>query len=131
MRREFAAGHEEAAAAFLLTPLSSMLVFATLVGAAIAWRRRPETHKRLMLLATINLLDAAIARWPIAFTADWMFLAATDVFILAALAYDVATRRRVAAAYIWGGALLLAGQVLRVLGGPTDTWQALARQILQ
>lgn len=131
MRREFAAGYEGEAAAFLLTPFSAMLVFLTLVAAAIASRRRPETHKRLMLLATISLLDAAIARWPITFNADWMFLAATDVFIVLALAYDMATRRRVAAAYIWGGALVVSGQALRVFVGPTDAWRAIARQILQ
>ena len=131
MRREFAAGYEAEAAAFLLTPFSAMLVFTTLLAAAIAWRRRPETHKRLMLLATISLLDAAIARWPVTFTADWMFLAATDVFIVVALAYDLVTRRRLATAYLWGGAIVVAGQVLRFLGGPTDTWRAVARHILQ
>lgn len=131
MRREFAAGYEEEAAAFLLTPFSAMLVFTTLVAGAVLWRRRPETHKRLMLLATISLLDAAIARWPVTFGADWMFLAATDVFIVVALAYDLAIRRRVASAYIWGGAVVVAGQALRLLAGPTDAWRALARHILQ
>ena len=131
MRREFAAGYEQEAAAFLLTPFSAMLVFAALVAAAIVWRRRPETHKRLMLLATISLLDAAIARWPVSFSADWILLAATDLFIVAAMAFDLATRRRVAAAYLWGGTLVVAGQALRVLGGPTDTWRAVARQFLQ
>jgi hypothetical protein len=131
MRREFAAGYEEEAAAFLLTPFSAMLVFGTLVALAIAHRHHAETHKRLMLLATISLLDAAIARWPITFTADWMFLAATDVFIAVAATYDLATRRRVSAVYVWGSAVVVAGQVLRILGGPTETWRALARQMLQ
>ena len=131
MRREFAAGYEEEAAAFLLTPFSAMLVFGTLVALAVVYRHHADTHKRLMLLATISLLDAAIARWPIAFTADWMFLAATDVFIAVAATYDLATRQRVSAAYVWGSAVVVAGQVLRILGGPTETWRALARQILQ
>jgi hypothetical protein len=131
MRREFAAGHEEAAAAFLLTPFSAMVVFAALVGAAIVWRRRPETHKRLMLLATISLLDAAIARWPITFTADWMFLALTDVFILVACVYDVATRGRIASAHVWGGALVVVGHVVRLTAGATDAWQTVARRILE
>ena len=37
MRRESAAGYE--AAAFLLTALSAMLVFTTLVAAALVWRQ--------------------------------------------------------------------------------------------
>lgn len=131
MRREFAAGYEAEAAAFLMTPFSAMAVFATLVAAAVAWRRRPATHKRLMLLATISLLDAALARWPLGLTADWTFLAATDLFILAAVAYDLAAHRRVAPAYIWGGAVIVLGQSLRLIAGPTDAWRAIARQILQ
>jgi hypothetical protein len=43
-----------------------MLVFAILATAGILYRRRPETHKRLMLVATISLLGAAISRWPFA-----------------------------------------------------------------
>jgi hypothetical protein len=31
---------------------------------AIAQRRNPQSHKRWMLLATVNLITAAIARWP-------------------------------------------------------------------
>jgi len=36
---------------------------------AIANTRRPEIHKRLMLLAGISLLDAAVARWFLTFLA--------------------------------------------------------------
>jgi len=32
------------------------------VGLALAYRRRPEIHKRLMILATIALVFAAITR---------------------------------------------------------------------
>ena len=87
-----------------------MTVFLALVAAAVALRSRPQTHKRLMLLATINLLDAPIARWPGApgLTAVYVLV---DLFIVAAILYDLATRRRVDPAYVWGGAL--------VVGGPT------------
>ena len=42
--------------------LTSLIAFAGLAGAAIGWRRRPEIHKRLILIATIALLGAAAAR---------------------------------------------------------------------
>src|SRR6516162_9831370 len=48
------AAYENEELAFLTTPLSSMAVFCLLVAAAVRFRRRPEAHKRLMLLATIN-----------------------------------------------------------------------------
>ena len=43
-----------------------MALFATLVGLAVARRRDTQSHKRLMLLASVNLLAAGIARWPFA-----------------------------------------------------------------
>jgi hypothetical protein len=108
-----------------------MLVFGTLVALAIVYRQHAETHKRLMLLATISLLDAAVARWPVAFTADWMFVAVSDLFIVAAIAYDAVSRRRVAMAYVWGSALIVFAQGLRPIVGQTGAWHAIARAILQ
>jgi hypothetical protein len=56
--RRVAAGGPGLPLALLPIPLGGVLVFATLVAAGILYRRRPETHKRLMLLATINILGA-------------------------------------------------------------------------
>ena len=61
-RRNFAAGLENESLTFLTTPFFSMVVFLALVATAVYHRRAPETHKRLMLLATISILDAATAR---------------------------------------------------------------------
>ncbi len=41
----------------------NMGFFAACIAAALANVRRPETHKRLMLLATISLMGAPIGRW--------------------------------------------------------------------
>jgi uncharacterized membrane protein YozB (DUF420 family) len=38
--------------AFLIVPFSTIVVFPILIGAALKWRRRTETHKRLMLIGT-------------------------------------------------------------------------------
>ncbi len=53
--------------AFLTIPLGDMVVFASLVGAGFYFCRRMDAHKRLMLLATISILPAAVARLPFAF----------------------------------------------------------------
>src|SRR5690242_16690147 len=50
---------------FLIIPLGDMVVFAILIVAALYYRRRLDIHKRLMLLAAINLLVPAIARIPV------------------------------------------------------------------
>jgi hypothetical protein len=44
--------------------ISDILMFATFVAAALALRRNKEAHKRLMLLAYVSILNAAIARIP-------------------------------------------------------------------
>ena len=57
---------------FLTIPLGDMLVFGILVGAAFYFRRKLDAHKRLMLLASIALLPAGVARWPIGFISPSM-----------------------------------------------------------
>ena len=132
MRAQVDAGHAGEAQTFLTTPLLSMLVFLILVGAAVSLRRRPEAHKRLMLLGTISLLDAPIARWPLEFltTSAWALYAVADCFIVASMLYDVAVRRSVHPVYLWGGLLIVAGQALRVPIGQTEAWHAVARALL-
>jgi hypothetical protein len=132
-RRAIAEGHEREALAFLTTPLSSMAVFATLVAAAIRLRRQPAAHKRLMLLATISILDAATARWPLSIvaTTSWAYYVFADVFIAVAVLYDAVSRRRVHPVYIWGGLLVVVAQLLRTVVGNTGQWQAIARVMLE
>lgn len=132
MRRQVEAGFAQQAQAFLTTPLFSMVAFAAFVAAAIRFRRDSQTHKRLMLLATISILDAAVARLPFELlrTSNWNYLPATDVFLLAAILYDVASRRTVHQAYVWGGLVLVIEQALRIPVGETAAWQAIARVII-
>ena len=69
MKRSAAMGQLGAGVAFAIVPLSGILFFAVVLGLAIAKTRQPETHKRLMLLAAISILDAAVARWFLTFLA--------------------------------------------------------------
>ncbi len=121
MRGRFPA-EGDAALSFLTTPLFSMVAFAALVAAAIRLRRDPQTHKRLMLLATISILDAAVARLPFEFlrSSTWNYIPTTDVFLGAAILYDLVSRRTVHRAYIWGGLLLVIEQALRIPVGETE-----------
>jgi len=109
------------------------VMFATFVAAAIRYRRDPQTHKRLMLLATISILDAAVARLPLDVlrSASWAYLPATDVFLAVAILYDILSRHTVHRAYIWGGLLLIIEQALRIPVGETAAWQAIAHAILK
>lgn len=132
MRAQVLAGNVEPALAFLTTPLLSMLVFGILAGTGIAYRRRPEYHKRLLLLATINLLDAPVARWPLAIvqTSPWALYLVTDLFLVALIAHDWWTRRAVHPATAWGACAVVIGQAVRTPLGNTALWQSFARVLL-
>lgn len=126
-RRDIAAGHA-GAIAFLAVPLGDILAFSVLVAAGVVFRKRPETHKRLMLLATIALLPPSLARWPFAFMTSGprAIYACNDLFVAACLAYDLATRRRIHPSVLWGGLFLLASQPLRLAIAQTGAWRAFA-----
>ncbi|HET9338420.1 MAG TPA: hypothetical protein VFQ55_05435 [Casimicrobiaceae bacterium] len=113
---------------FLAVPFFDLMLFGSLVALAIAKRGEPQAHKRLMLLATINLTTAAIARWPVVSTlGPPAVFGATDLFIVALAAWDVRTRGRLHPATLWGGLAILVSQPLRLLVSGTEVWQAFAR----
>lgn len=114
---------------FLVVPLFDIVVFSILVAAAFCYRRRPDTHKRLMLLATISILPPAFARIPLAFISAALPLSAfalADVVLLGCISYDVALHRRLHRAYLWGGLLFVLSFPLRMAIAGTATWLAFA-----
>ncbi len=118
--------------AFLTIPLFDMLVFAILVGAGFYYRRRPDTHKRLMLLATISILPAAVARLPYVLQAGPLaFFGLTDLFIVACLIYDRMSRGRFHRATIWGGLLIVLSQPLRLIISGMQAWLSFASWLTQ
>jgi hypothetical protein len=112
--------------AFMAVPFGSLALFVACFGAALWQRRRPELHKRLVLLATIAILTPAIARLGFVGQRPVIALALTSLFVLAGIAYDYASRRHVHPAYLWGGLAILASGPLRILIGRSGAWHALA-----
>jgi hypothetical protein len=112
---------------FLIIPIGDILIFAALVGAALYYRRRPELHKRLMLVATIALLPPGIARWPIAsMGTPLVFFGLTDLILLGSIVYDHAKTRRLNPAFFWAGLLLIASHPLRLMLADTPAWLRIA-----
>lgn len=113
---------------FLAIPIFDIVLFATFVVLAAAMRRNAETHKRLMLLATINLVTAAIARWPGVLAAGPIaFFGLTDLFIVAIGVWDFRTRGRLHPVTLWGGLAIIVSQPLRLVVSGTEGWLAFAR----
>ena len=110
------AGEVAAAQAQLLGPLLDMLVFAPVFAAAVYYRRKPELHKRLMVVATTSLLIAAAGRMQ--FLGEPRNLLLLHLIwtapILLAMAHDFWRQRRVHPVYVLGlVVLVLEGPLVR------------------
>ena len=113
---------------FLAIPIFDMILFAAFVWLAIAQRGNSQTHKRLMLLATVNLVTAAIARWPgVLPLGPLAFFGLTDLFIVALAIWDFRTRGRLHPVTLWGGLLIIVSQPLRLVVSSTQAWLTFAR----
>jgi hypothetical protein len=114
--------------AFLVVPLGDISVFAILVGASFYYRRRPDVHKRLMMLATISILAAAIARLPFAImkAGPPAFFGLTDLFVIACVLYDLVTLKRIHRTTALASLFIIASQPLRLLLAGTHAWLAFA-----
>ncbi len=139
-----AAGYGDASRAFFILPVSAIILFAGFFVAAIANIQRPEVHKRLMLLATFSLLQAAMGRI--------FFVLATgggpglrpglgpppplvigivpslilELLIVAGIIYDWRTRGRPHPVWLIGAAVTIAVILLRGPLAGTPAWLAFA-----
>jgi hypothetical protein len=113
---------------FYIIPLTDMLIFAALVFFAFRARSNPPAHKRLILVATVALMIAAIARWPLALIHRNAIRAAvlSYVFLLILAAYDFWSTRKIHRATLWAGAFLIFVQQIRIPIGKTAAWHAFA-----
>ncbi|MDR6625307.1 hypothetical protein [Caulobacter segnis] len=136
-----AAGFGDAARRFSVVSLTSLVMFAGFFVAALLNVRKPEVHKRLMLLAMIPPMQAATARvFMVLFAPPGMvgpppvFVSvppglAVDLLIVAAMIFDWRTRGRPHPVYWIGGGLLLAQQVLVLPLSQSPAWMAFARWV--
>jgi len=118
---------------FLLIPLGTILSFAVLAAAGLWNRRRSETHKRFMLLATIALLTPALARYRFYGLGDGPQTAilGTLALIAACLIHDRRAHGRVHPAFMWGGAFLTATLIGRFTLAGTDAWRVVGAWLIR
>lgn len=119
---------------FLVVPIGDMVVFAVLIGAALYYRRRLDVHKRLMLLAAVNMLAPAIARIPLSFIANGgalAFFGLTDLCVLAFVVFDTIRHRRLHPAFLWGTVFIIVMQPLRIALAGTQAWMSFATALVK
>lgn len=116
---------------FLIVPVTDMIAFSILVWASYRARFKPDAHKRLILIATIALMGAAIGRWNIAIlhtkpaTQDLAMLA----LLVVVACYDLILLRRIHRSTVWASALVIVIHVVRFPIAATHAWQTFASHV--
>ena len=110
--------------------LGALFAFVVLFACGVLKRRVPDSHKRLMLLASISLMSPAISRialLPVFAGMDLVFVTVAGVLLLVLVValFDLVTLRRVHRETLWGGPFFLLvhfGPVFVMPGTPLDAW---------
>lgn len=136
-----AIGMGDAARRFSIVSLSALALFVGLFVAAIVNVKRPEVHKRLMVLAMIPPMQAAMARpFQVLFSPPGavgpppVFVSippglTVDLLIVAAIIYDWRTRGRPHPVYLIGLPVILVQQLMTVPIGGSATWMTIAHWV--
>jgi hypothetical protein len=116
---------------FFVVPITGILLFGGLVGWSYRVRRRPAEHKRLIMIATITILDAAIGRFPftIAPIGPAAMLAILFSFLLVMVVYDVVTQKRVLRVTWVGSVAVIVVMLVRIPLGQTHAWIKFAEMV--
>jgi hypothetical protein len=117
---------------FLAFSLGHLLVFVSFVAAALYYRNRPDTHKRLMLLGVCGgLLIPPLGRLPLVLGHTPAILSLLFAFLLAGPIYDRFAHGRINAAYKWGVPLIVLSLPARIAFASTPAWRNLAAWLVR
>ena len=111
MKRDIALGLGEIATSGLVGTFTTPIVFAIFVSAGIYYRKKPEIHKRLMLLATIAIIWPAFFRFrhyfPSVPNPELVFgFLLPNCMILLAMLWEKVTVKRIHPVYLTAGLAL-------------------------
>jgi len=133
-RRDLAAGGGSFVLGQFVNILFAMVLFGTLVGAAIVLRRDGERHKRLLLLATISILGPAWLRFrhfmPFVPNPFVVFSLIADSLVLVVIVRDFLADRRIHPTYLWAGGAMVLVHLVELVAIESQPWLRLARWLL-
>lgn len=124
---------------FLIFPFTSVCLFALFVTLGIVRRHHAEAHKRLMLLATANLIIPALARIVTQMSGELQIVGVPgvvgavillNVFLVAMVIHDLSTRGKLHPVTLWGGGFVLLSEPLRFAIGFSAPWQTFAQTVM-
>jgi hypothetical protein len=117
--------------AFTIVQVMDLACFAVPFALAIHWRKKPEFHRRLMLIASCALLDAAFGRFPelpLVFSP-----AGVDALICLGVIRDLIVERRVHKVYVYALPILIACQIaaMETFIHASPWWMNVANRIVR
>jgi hypothetical protein len=132
LRRGFAPRGLDAMSFFVI-PMSDMLLFSLFVFCAYKARFNAESHKRLILVSTIALVNAGVGRWPVTILHEKPFLVDFVLFgfLFMILGYDLLSLHRVSRTTVWASAIFILIHLSRVPLGMTSAWHSFAKFMLE
>lgn len=131
LHRDLAAGGGETEVSLLVGTFTTPLVFAALFAGAVAYRRRPDFHKRLMVLATLVILWPAFFRFRHYFPGVprpdfWFAFVFPNSLIVLAMLHDRLTTDRVHPVYWTAGLGVIAEAEAEIALFDGAVWRAVA-----
>jgi hypothetical protein len=128
--------HRARAPSTLLVAFYDIVSFAIPFALALYWRKKPEVHRRLMLVATCALTAAAFSRMPIPlWVPDWvpyrvLVSGGVDLLIFLGIARDLIVSRRVHGVYIYALFAFIISQTAVAYTYQSAYWLKIAHAIL-
>jgi hypothetical protein len=123
--------HQQGVDAFLSIPFCDMAIFGTCMALAIYWRKSPDFHRRLIFIASAQLMDAAIGRFDFFFNHN-LFYPALDFLIVLGMLRDWVVDGRVHKVYLYALPTMIVLQAVSVYAWRANPawWQAITKAIL-
>jgi uncharacterized membrane protein YozB (DUF420 family) len=117
---------------FLIVPLLGMATFAVFLGLAVLNRANGPSHKRLMLLASISILGAPVARIPMMMPMlpFWLDAIVYSGFVIALAVWDIQTRGKLRPETLWGGPAIVLLNIAALPLASAPAWQAFALNLM-
>lgn len=118
---------------FYAVPLFDIIVFAVLIFFAYRWRHDPAAHKRLILIASITIVDAATGRYPLTKITHLPYLndVFTQFYTVLLAAFDLWSLKRIHRATLSAGLFSIVMLLIAIPVGSTRPWMAFANWMLE
>ena len=117
---------------FYAVPMFDVIIFAVLIFFAYRWRHGVAAHKRLILIASITIVDAATGRDPLASITHLPYLnnIFTQFYTVLLAGFDLWYLKRIHRVTLVAGLFSIVMLLIAIPVGSTRPWMAFANWML-